>query len=378
MEHRRWIGLSLLFLAVAVHASGASIAPSDLLATDTANDAGDSIVLEWSLSAEASEATYQIMRRQLPDGEFEALAAEGLPAGTSSYQDASVERGVLYEYKLQASGTDGAVTDSNTSQAQATGEWFHTGKTNMFLALLAFAIIVVVAIQWARSGREIFVRPIAGLEAVDEAIGRATEMGRSILYVLGIGGVSSVATIAGMNILGHVARRTAEYETPLRVPCADPIVMNVSREIAKTAYMDTGRPDAYHEEDIFFVTEAQFAYAAAVDGMMVREKPAAIFLQGVFYAESLILAETGNQVGAIQIAGTDRDTQLPFFITACDYTLIGEELFAASAYLSRDPMLLGTLKGQDIGKLVLLVSLILGAVLELAGVHWFTTFFAAP
>ena len=41
-------------------------------------------------------------------------------------------------------------------------------------------------------------------------------------------------------------------------------------------------------------------------------------------------ARLGNAAGAIQIAGTDAVTQLPFFITTCDYTLIGEELYAAS------------------------------------------------
>ena len=74
-----------------------------------------------------------------------------------------------------------------------------------------------------------------------------------------------------------------------------------------------------------------------------------MFLRGLFYAESLILAETGNSVGAIQIAGTSEAAQLPFFVAACDYTLIGEELFAASAYLTGEPQQLGSLKGQDAG-----------------------------
>ena len=199
--------------------------------------------------------------------------------------------------------------------------------------------------------------------------------GAPILYILGLGGVGDVATIASMNILSQVARKTADYETPLRVPCNDPIVLNVVREMVKAAYLDEGRPDAYSEDNIFFVTESQFAYAAAVDGMMVREKPAAVFMQGTFYAESLILAETGNSVGAIQIAGSDSDSQLPFFITACDYTLIGEELYAASAYLSREPMLLGSLKGQDYGKLILFAGITLGVILELAGITWVSTFF---
>ena len=252
---------------------------------------------------------------------------------------------------------------------------FHTGKIWLFLSVVLFSYAIIHSIYHARGGGDIFIRSIAGLEAVDEAIGRSTEMGRPILYILGLGLVSDVATIASMNILSQVARKTADYETPLRVPCNDPIVLNVVREMVRTAYLDEGRPDAYSEDDIFFVTENQFAYAAAVDGMMVREKPAAVFLQGTFYAESLILAETGNSVGAIQIAGSDSDSQLPFFITACDYTLIGEELYAASAYLSREPMLLGSLRGQDYGKLILFAGIILGVLLELAGITWVSTFF---
>ena len=320
------------------------------------------------------------MRKAEPDGEFVSLEKGKVEAGVSEFKDSEgMEGSILYSYIVRAFDTEGNRTDSEVAgPVRATGEWFHTGKKWMLIAVVLFTGILVFCIYLSRAGQKMFIRRIAGLEAVDEAIGRATEMGRSILYLLGLHGVSDVATIAGMSILGLVARRTAEYETPLRVPCRDAIVMNVAREIAKTSYLDAGRPDAYSEEDIFFITQGQFAYAAAVDGMMIREKPAAIFLQGYFYAESLILAETGNSIGAIQIAGTTADAQLPFFITACDYTLIGEELFAASAYLSEDPLLLGSIKGQDIVKLILLGSLVLGFLLEMFGVNWFTTFFQSP
>jgi hypothetical protein len=83
---------------------------------------------------------------------------------------------------------------------------------------------------------------------------------------------------------------------------------------------------------------------------MVRERPAACFYMGCFFAESLIFAETGNSIGAIQIAGTAESAQLPFFVAACDYTLIGEEFFAASAYLSGEPLQIGSLRGQDMCK----------------------------
>ena len=98
---------------------------------------------------------------------------------------------------------------------------------------------------------------------------------------------------------------------------------------------------------------------------MVRDRPAAHIMMGYFYAESLLLAETGATTGAIQIAGTDAFTQLPFFVTTCDYTSLGEELYAASAYLSREPKLLGSLKGQDVGKAIIIAVIIVGSFLSI-------------
>ena len=352
--------------------------PTNIKTTDKKNDDGTSITISWTKSADdgngAKNVGYNILRKS-PEGDFETITKTLIKTDKTDYTDDTVERGKTYSYSVQAVTASGATSNSEIRSVEATASWFHTGKKWLFLSVVLFSVVVIYSIYHARSGKDIFIRRIPGLEAVDEAIGRATEMGRSILYILGLGSVSNVATIASMNILSQVARRTADYETALRVPCNDPIVMNVVREMVKTAYLEEGHPDAYNEQDIFFLTESQFAYAAGVDGIMIREKPAAVFLQGTFFAESLILAETGNSVGAIQIAGTDKEHQLPFFIAACDYTLIGEELYAASAYLSREPMLLGSLKGQDYGKLMIFAAIVVGIILELIGVNWVTTFF---
>jgi hypothetical protein len=246
--------------------------------------------------------------------------------------------------------------------ASPEGTWFKGELTNVLVIGLLITAIVILTIMLARR-RDMYIRPIAGLRAVDDAIGRATEMGRPILYVAGLTGIGDISTIAAMLILGHLAKRAAAYETPILVPCNDPLVMSVQREIVHEAYLEAGKPDAYDPDNIFYVTDSQFGYVAAVDGIMTRQKPAANFFMGFFFAESLILAETGAASGAIQIAGTDSDTQLPFFITSCDYTLMGEELYAASAYLSRDPILLAQLKGQDLGKIAIFATLLIGTVL---------------
>jgi hypothetical protein len=212
----------------------------------------------------------------------------------------------------------------------------------------------------ARRGTSLKIRPIAGLKAVDEAVGRATEMGRRCLFVPGILDINDIQTIAGLNILSRVATTTAEYDAKIEVPTSKSLVMTAARETVQASFLAAGRPDSYNPDDVYYVTDEQFGYVAYVQGVMVREKPAACFYMGSFFAESLILAEMGNSVGAIQIAGTAQPAQLPFFVAACDYTLIGEEFFAASAYLSGEPDQLGSLKGQDVGKIIVAVGIVVG------------------
>ena len=244
------------------------------------------------------------------------------------------------------------------------GVIFIEGLKIQFAAIIIISMTIYYYIDRARSGDDIYLRTIPGLKAIEEAVGRATEMGKSVLFVPGISDLDQVETITGLNILGHVAEHTAKYETSLNVPVSKSIVMEAGREVCKEAYLRAGRPDLYYDDMVHYVTEEQFAYTAGITGIMERDKPAACFYLGKFYAESLILAEAGNSIGALQIAGTGSYSQIPFFVTACDYTLIGEEFFVASAYLSKKPELVGSIKGQDIVKLLVMIAIALTVVLN--------------
>ena len=235
---------------------------------------------------------------------------------------------------------------------------FLIGNEMSFVFIILVCFVIEYFIEKSKNGEEIYMRPIAAIKAMEEAVGRATEMGKPVLYIPGIASLDEIDTISGLIILGHVSSMTAEYESDLHVPVAVPIVMETAKETCKESYLKKGRPDLFREDMVHYITDDQFAYAAGVNGIMLREKPAAVFFQGKFYAESLILAETGNSIGAIQIAGTGSSSQIPFFVTACDYTLIGEEFYAASAYLSGSPEMLGSIKGQDYVKVVCIVMIL--------------------
>jgi len=212
-----------------------------------------------------------------------------------------------------------------------------------------------------------FIRPLAGLKALEEALGRATEMGRPVLYVPGLGDMSEVGTLAAITILSRVARRTAELGCDLEVPCYDPVAATIMEGAVRQSYIEAGRRDEYRTGAVHYVSAQQFAYVASVTGYMMRQRPAANVFMGSFYAESLFLAETGNVTGAIQIAGTDQVTQLPFFVCACDYALLGEELYAASAYLGREPVQLATIAAQDWFKALAAAIVIVAAILTAFG-----------
>ncbi len=371
----------LIVLLIAAQRAVVPAPATDIQVFDRRNDAGGSIVVRWIKSADDGAGTdaiveYQVLRAAVGEA-YEIIGTVLRGPDTLTFIDGNAIDGTQYRYMVRA--TDGAALSAPlvSSVVTSRAQWFHTGRINILVALVLLSFFVLWFIRKAKRGEELYIRPIAGLEAVDDAVGRATEMGRPIMYVPGIMDMDNIQTIASMIILGRVARKAASYETPLLVPCCRSIVMSAAQETVKEAYLDAGRPDTYDADKIRYLTDDQFGYAAGVDGIMLREKPGAIFYMGCFYAESLILAETGHSTGAIQIAGTAMPSQLPFFVTACDYTLIGEELFAASAYLGKEPLLLGSLKGQDWGKAVMIFIISVGVILVTLGftavANWLTT-----
>ena len=106
----------------------------------------------------------------------------------------------------------------------------------------------------------------------------------------------------------------------------------------------------------------QFYFAVATMGWMRRERLAASLLFGSFFAEALMLSETGQQMGAVQIAGTQQPMQIPFLIATCDYVLIVEEFLAAHAYLMREPVHLASIRTQDLLKGGMMALMIVGVV----------------
>jgi hypothetical protein len=297
------------------------------------------------------------------EGGETSLVDEVSPSGRYIY--------VAYEVRRDDTGNTVATSlASLTSPVAPVAAWFHTKRVGILAIVLLITGLIAYFIPVARRNpKGVYIRRMPGVDAIEDAVGRSTEMGRPVLYVTGLEEIQDIQTLASLLILGHVAELTATYDTEIKVANYFPMTMVVAEEIVRQGYANAGRMDAHRPENVMFITAEQFAFAAGVNGLILRDRPATNIYFGKFFGESLLLAETGFLTGAVQIAGTAELAQLPFFVAACDYCLIGEEMYATSAYLSREPTLLANLKAGDYFKLAAMIFVFAGAVLATAAVY---------
>ena len=166
----------------------------------------------------------------------------------------------------------------------ASDNWWVSGL------IVLLSLIIIGKILSAQRGKLPYIRRIPGLNAIDEAVGRATEMGRPVLMVPGISGLD-VVTLQALSIFSYVGRAVARFGNKSIMATIDPIVTGIGQETLRDAYADSGRPELYDDGDVRYLTGQQFAFATGVAGILIRERVAASFLFGAFFAESLIFAE---------------------------------------------------------------------------------------
>lgn len=343
--------------------------PAAVDATPDPRRTGFQVRLDWARSPDDGGdglVRYEALRAE-PGGELAPFPGglespeEGDDGTLHKLLDVPGDAQVRYVvYAVPRTGDAAAAPAASVTPARS---FFDARRLPILVVLLMTVVLGLVFLARAqRAGESIFIRRIPGVDAIEEAIGRATEMGRPVLYVPGIDEIQNIQTIASMLILGRVAETIARYDTELLVPCRIPLVATVSEEVVRQGFYDAGRPDAHKPRNVQWISSEQFAYCAGTNGIILREKPATNLYLGRFFAESLLLGETGYVNRAIQIAGTAAIAQLPFFIASCDYTLIGEELYAVGAYMTREPNLLSSLKAADWVKALCILTLLVGTV----------------
>lgn len=245
-----------------------------------------------------------------------------------------------------------------------------TANWQAITLLLILSGFILWKIAQAKRGKTIYIRPIPGLGAIDEAVGRAAELGAPVLFHPGIDNFKNPETLAALGILNHVAKLAARLNVPIHITTGQPVMVPICEDVLKAVFEAEGRPELMHQCSVRFISPANDLTALGTAKLMIDENIASVFYFGAYDYTSLLYSEGGQLAGCMQIAGTADYYQIPFFIASCDYVVLVEELYASSAYVSREPVLLGSVIGQDYGKILLLVLLIVGVVtVTVFGLH---------
>lgn len=234
---------------------------------------------------------------------------------------------------------------------------------------IVFLLIFVAAIYFftlrARSGWTPLLRRIRAFDVLKGLPGQAVEAGRNLHLSLGIGSLVNETTadsLAGLAVLDYLAEQVAATGVSPTVSMADPMVMLFAQNAMRAAHADDAERSEVAYRHIRWIAPQPAAYAAGVMNILNNDQVEANVMVGNYGDEYLLLGETAAQRGISQVGGTSNPNTLPFIYATAQETLLGEEIYAAGAYLQKRPGHLGSLAAQDLMRW-LVALIILGGIL---------------
>jgi hypothetical protein len=238
----------------------------------------------------------------------------------------------------------------------------------LLIVLLIVVIITLIYHERARVGRlTLNLRPLPGLDIVRQALANGAETGRAVHLSPGPGSIAgrgnTAETIAGLLAAERVAAEAALNGASILCSSGDAVAHLALRGSMRQAYQRAGLGQDYRPSSIQLLAHQDpMAYASGVTTLYGRQKLEASQMLGGFDQDLLLASEVGAQLGVPQLIGATSTTAQPLALLTADHTLIGEEIYAAEAYLANTAVAQSRLKTQDALRTVLIVVILIVAV----------------
>lgn len=243
-------------------------------------------------------------------------------------------------------------------------------QENRQTIITLLVLLILTGLVWwhhdqASRGRIKTRRPLRALDVMRSALARGSETGRAIHISPGAGTIGNRATtaetIVGLLAVERVATEAARNGAPILVSSGDAVSHLALRGSLRQVYQRAGQQQDYNPNSIQLLAHQDpTAYVAGVTTLYGRQRLEASQLLGTFGLEFLLCGEDGAQRGFPQIAGATSTAALPIMILSTPHTLIGEEIFAAEAYLSDNPASDARLRTQDALRTMVIMLIVLG------------------
>jgi hypothetical protein len=237
------------------------------------------------------------------------------------------------------------------------------------LVLLSYRLVHNIFVRRLERGPGFHLRPLPGFDTLQTQIGRSVESGHPVHITLGrasLNGPNSPTSLAAANMMGQLAYEAAANDAPPLVTVGDGTMLLAAQEKLQHSFEQANRPNAYKPWLAQFVAHntTPYVYAGGTSGLMHQDKITGNVLMGQLGPEMMIMAEAAQRQDVAQVIGTDDPTTMALGTAVTANNLIGEELFAAAAYLDDTPEQIASLRIQDIVRLLIIIGILAWAVIQ--------------
>ncbi len=240
-----------------------------------------------------------------------------------------------------------------------------------FLFILLCLGLILFFTFSARSGPKIVLREIQAFRRFRREVDLAVEAGKRLHVSLGRGTINDLqggAAFIGLTILDRCARAASNSDRPPVTTSGDGVVTVLSQDTLQSTYRSLAAEPRYDPTNARLTGLTPLAYAAGAMPTIHDEHVTANILTGHYGTEIALLTEAGERSQSLTIAGTDNISAQSVLYATADEPLLGEELYAAGAYLGANTAHSASLSTQDILRWVLIVAIVVGAILKLIGI----------
>jgi hypothetical protein len=254
---------------------------------------------------------------------------------------------------------------------------FEEGRVFELAVTIGLVILTYYYFSQADKGKTWFIRRIPGVDMIDEALERATELDRPVHFAVGdkaeLSGMMVPQVIAGLECLQHIAAHCAKLRTKLIVTLCGRSgsggdMVPITNDMVRDIYVQQGVPEDFGLGDtVRYVSGERPVYHAAMQRIFVEEQVCTNIMIGPWAGSIWAVTAFGGAQGIYQITGTALLWEMPEQSCVVDYFLIGEEIYAAGAVLSGDANAQASIKVQDWVKMFIWVVTITGVLALTAG-----------
>src|SRR5512139_2931819 len=235
------------------------------------------------------------------------------------------------------------------------------------LLLILFGVAAFVFFIMFRTSRPRF-RAIHAFSLLRGQMGRAIESGRDLHVSIGTGGVSgddTATTLAGLAVAEYLADEAAASGIAPIVSTSDPTSAILAEDAVRRPYVRQGNLNDFPRGAARLPALNPTQYAAATMDLLNHEPVLTNIMSGAFGTEAALIDQAANNNDLPQLFGGSDPRALAVMSTSTDHILVGEEMYAAKAYLRAQLPHLATLRASDAVRGVIVALIILAFVLGL-------------